>query len=592
MIVKNNFWKFAGATLFVFTFFWFYFPGEYVLIANQDHKLFFTTLDHFLSFADHPGGILEYLGNFFTQFYRFRVAGALILAAIVTAGFYATAGLIRKNSGEWGKLILPLMASVLLIGMHNHYPHQIHYSLGLVSVIALVRTVPEDPLKRRIYSAIAIPVIYYISGGYVWFYGALVIARFFALDRKKSVEIILLNLVYPAVLIGLGAGFVYIDPLKILVFSPLPSGQSYPVPQLPLIFMVYVVMTVIFVRVSNGQKFPGSLWKRVRSFWRIAFIIIPVIAGIFLIMIVTFNKRNKEFFTLEKLAVQEDWDELLNYADQHPSTNLFGTFYTNLALAKKGMLCTSLFNYPQVFGTDGLCFRWDSKAEILKRGSDFFWAVHFVNEAQHWSFESMVVEGFTRRNLKRLIQTELTRGNYIVARKYIRLLQKTLFDRGIASYYLQFIDQPVTIQRDNELGPVAAATINHDFFAEGADLEKNLRKLVWNDPLNRMAFEYLMALLMLEKKVNDIISLVPDYISLNNGVLPRLLQECLLVDRLLNPEIRAPDISLDQNTIAEFNSYLQILRHSADQNDAARRLFPVYGNTFWFYMNFANTAKK
>ena len=61
----------------------------------------------------------------------------------------------------------------------------------------------------------------------------------------------------------------------------------------------------------------------------------------------SFNKKNREFFHIEKLALKQDWDELLVYTSKKPSTNLFGIYYTNLALANQGQLCSKLFQYPQ-----------------------------------------------------------------------------------------------------------------------------------------------------------------------------------------------------------------------------------------------------
>jgi len=49
-----------GILLFIISFLWFFFPGEYVLIANRDLSLFLTTPGYLGSFLDRPGGLLEY----------------------------------------------------------------------------------------------------------------------------------------------------------------------------------------------------------------------------------------------------------------------------------------------------------------------------------------------------------------------------------------------------------------------------------------------------------------------------------------------------------------------------------------------------
>lgn len=96
----------SGITLFAFSFLWFCFPGEYVLIANRDLSLFRTSPDYFLSFVDRPGGLLEYLGSFLGQFFRFRLTGALLLAVMVTSAFYLGNKLITGSPNNKG-LIIP-----------------------------------------------------------------------------------------------------------------------------------------------------------------------------------------------------------------------------------------------------------------------------------------------------------------------------------------------------------------------------------------------------------------------------------------------------------------------------------------------------
>ncbi len=202
----------------------------------------------------------------------------------------------------------------------------------------------------------------------------------------------------------------------------------------------------------------------------------------------------------------------------------------------------------------------------------------------------MVVEGFTARNLKRLIQTELVRGNYLVAEKYIGLLDRTLFDRAMADYYRSFLFRPERIREDPELGPAIRMQMDHDFFSEGADLEKNLRSLIANDPSNLQAYDYLMALLLLEKKVDEIVELLPGYLEQTGGKFPQLLEESLVVYNLLHRGEGIPDIPLSRNTLQRFNEYSSVLRRARNQQEAARTLYPLYGNTFWFHMNFSNIS--
>jgi len=576
--------RYFGAALILFSFFWFYKPAEYVLIANQDVRLFFISTEHFLSFLDRPGGMLEYLGHFLTQFFRFRFAGAFFLSGLIILAYVLSIRLLNRSAGKKELLIMALIVPFVLMGLHNFYPHQLFHSLGFILAMGLAGLVPEDRGKRRVFHVIVVPALYLVGGGFVWFYCVLILASGFAGRMKSNIEILIFTVVYPAGIIILATATLFVYPLKEMLTISLPHEQVYPIPMLPFLFAGSLILLILLSRISLEWTFLKTRWLFIPES-------ILVLTGAFLILNFTYNRKNVEFFEIEKLAILEDWDALLRYADQHPSSNLFGNYYTNLALAKKGMLCSALFNYPQPYGRRGLCFEWEAKEEILKRGSDFFWTIHFVNEAHHWSFESRIVNGFTRRNLKRLIQTELIRGNYKVAQKYIGLLNKTLFDKKLARHFMKYVDNPEAIENDRELGSMLNTDFKGDFFTDGIDLEKNLRLLISSDPENRQAYDYLMALFLLEKRVDEIALLLRKYNELTEGDLPQLLEECLLIYNLLHREDMIQDIAVSQNTMQRFETYFSVLRRSQDQNEAARALFPDYGNSFWFHMNFGKMPK-
>ena len=565
----------------VLSFLWFYYPAEYVLIANQDLSLFIKSSEYLFSFLDRPAGLIEYFGSFLNQFFRFRFAGALVLAGIITSGYFASCRLVVRISGKQGKYLPGVFTSALLMGMHNYYPHQISHSLGFILSIGLAAFLPFVKSKRNVFLAIAVPLFYFIGGGYIWFFCGLVLASNISSIDKSDFYTILLTTLYPAIIILVGAKMVYLDTLIELVLRPLPFGQEYGVSPWPYLFTGWMILLMFLVRVPIHIRIAGTNWGRVSE-------TALVLIGLVLVLQFSFNRKNAEFFQIEKLAVREDWDGVLNYTGQHPSTNLFGSFYTNLALVKKGVICTELFQHPHPFGVRGLCFDWEAKSEVLRRGSDFFWAIHLVNEAQHWAFESMIVDGFTQRNLKRLIQTELVRENFGVAEKYIHYLGSALFHKKMSNHYKQFLNNRKAIENDPELGPRLNIQWGHDFFSEGADLEKNLRLMLTNDPSNRQAYDYLMALLLLEKEVDKIAASLPGYLESGDGVIPNLLDESLLVYKISHREESLIGITVSQATIQGFEEYTRILRQFRDQKVAAQMLYPTFGDSFWFYLNFSS----
>ena len=113
MMDLKNLNKLLGTGLFILSFFWFFFPAEYVLIANRDIRIFITTPDYLWSFLDRPGGLLEYAGSFLNQFLRFRVVGALLLAGVITMGYFVVGQVITRISGKRKLLIVGLVTPAL-----------------------------------------------------------------------------------------------------------------------------------------------------------------------------------------------------------------------------------------------------------------------------------------------------------------------------------------------------------------------------------------------------------------------------------------------------------------------------------------------
>jgi hypothetical protein len=472
-----------------------------------------------------------------------------------------------------------VVSAALFAAMHNYYPHRVLHSLGMILAMILADLVPRNTRGMRIFLIISVPFFYLICGGFVWVFLLVWIARDTAREWTIKPEWLLWGILYPIVVILASSRLVFIQPIRDLLLNPLPLGLAYGHIIWPLLFTGWIIMIPFLARITVRFELTGYRW------------IIPAslsIAVSVLVITLSYNRKNSEFFTIEKFAVEEDWESMLRFVEDHPSGNLFGTYYTNLALLEEGRLCVDLFKYPQPFGRRGLCFEWEPKGEVLRRGSDFFWAIGFVNEAQHWAFESMIVEGLTRRNLKRLIQTELVSGNLQVAAKYIGLMGRALFDRSLERHYRTFLEDPESIRSDPELGPRAGIKIYDDFFAEGFDLEMNLKSMLVNEARAKPVLDYLMAMYLLERRVDDIAELLPDYLKASPGQLPVLLEEALVIYKITHREDNMTNIRVTEPTLQRFEEYTGILRQYKNKNEAATILYPRFGNTFWFYFNFSD----
>jgi hypothetical protein len=165
-------------------------------------------------------------------------------------------------------------------------------------------------------------------------------------------------------------------------------------------------------------------------------------------------------------------------------------------------------------------------------------------------------------------------------------MKRTLFDRPLARHYSHFLEHPEFIVEDPVLGPRSVIRIREDFFAEGIDLEQNLQSMIRNDIRTQPVMDYMMALYLLERRVDDMAAFLPVYLE-EAPQLPRLLDEALLVYKITRREENQTNIAVSEPTMRRFEEYAGILRQYRDQNEAARILHPRFGNSFWFYLNFS-----
>nr|WP_250714289.1 DUF6057 family protein [Bacteroides fragilis] len=72
-------------------------------------------------------------------------------------------------------------------------------------------------------------------------------------------------------------------------------------------------------------------------------------------------------------------------------TNQLISYFHNLALYHTGKLPYHLFDYPQKLGVKSLYFPWNSDSRESEYGHFIYEDLGYINEAQRWEFESMVV---------------------------------------------------------------------------------------------------------------------------------------------------------------------------------------------------------
>jgi hypothetical protein len=312
-----------------------------------------------------------------------------------------------------------------------------------------------------------------------------------------------------------------------------------------------------------------------------------VLSVLVLIAVYGFDRKNMNYFNIEKLFYEGKYEDIIEFNLKNPSTNSLTLFYNNIALCEKGLLNDRLFNFLQSPDGRTLFLKWEMVSEILKRGGYFYYSIGMINEAHRWAFENMVMDGLTPEGLKLLIRTELINGNYQMASKYISQLGKTFFYKKEARAFEKFLFNDTAVESDPELGSKRKNKIRSDFFAITDNPIINVERILATDTLCRKAFEYRIAFSLIKKDFKLITAMLPEFEKLGYKAFPVHVEEAVLAISLTDdgklPQMGNLRISKASET--RWTQFLTLFQEYGSNPRAAEpALRRQFGNTFWYWV--------
>jgi hypothetical protein len=577
---NNRFLHFLPFLIF-FTgsFLFFGFFADYVEFYQEKLSLFIFSHDYLIDNLSQPGSLLIYLGRFLTTFYYFPVAGAAIISLIICLIIYMISVIIRFLT-EKESILLPLFFGTAFFILQTNYHYLLFNNLGVL--LQLVFFYLAIKYLKRFIPVIIFPFWYFFTGGFAWIFG-LMYVLYLALKsiRKEWPKIVSLFALCLLVIYLLKEFFLFQTFKNLLIFPLSDEGTGSQIK-----FFIPVMALIILIPLTVKIKIRFPFWVKQKESLKIIIISLISLLLVSAPALLRFDKVNKEYFHAEKLFLQGRFNELTGYITKHPTTNRLTIFLNNIALCETGKLDDQLFHFPQSPDGQSLFLKWEMYGEILRRGGYFYYTTGMINEAQRWAFENMVMKGITPEDLRMLIKTEIINGNYMVASKYIPILKKTLFYRNEAKAYERLLFDDKAVGSDPELGPRRKEKIEHDFFSITDNPYVNLEMVLSLDSLNRKAYEYKMAYLMLTEDYNGIASGLAKLERLGFKKIPVHLEEAAMVYKL-SKSGSLPDmgsLKIDPRTEARFNQFLQTFQSYGNNLKTAQPfLKQKFGNTFWYY---------
>ena len=470
------------------------------LCFQEQYQMFLFDTGYFLERIVLPGGLADYISEFLVQFYYMPVLGGAIIGLLLIGIQTAVWGLMKQYGAKHafpGYLLsfLPSIALWCAMGDQNVLLSFVVALFGAL-VMGWIHNRFHNRLVKVVFELVSTALVYWFLGPVVFLYAALMIGD--TLKNAQQKDSILSGIGYSVCILVLTVAWILLSTQTLQypmyrIFSGL-NYYRYPgaVSPLPFVVMVWAVVIPFLGMIPCHRK---SLQKLQQSKVVIVLSYVLVIVASWFGIKASFDEMTYDLIDYDFLVRTEQWDKIIEKAEKKPATTPLSVSCVNLALSQKGMLADRLFEFYQN-GGEGLfpTFTRDMTSPVST--AEIFFRLGMVNDAERYMFEAQeAIPNYRKsaRLTRRIIECEIINGNYKVAAKLLRRLQKTLFYSNWANQTMALLGNEKAINRHPIYGKLRKyREKKQDFLFSDREMDQMLGLLFLNDNHNRMAYEYLM----------------------------------------------------------------------------------------------------
>lgn len=560
------------------------------LCFQEQYQMFLFDTGYFLERIVLPGGLADYISEFLVQFYYMPVLGGAIIALLLMGIQAAVWGLMKQYGARHdfpGYLLsfLPSIALWCAMGDQNVLLSFVVALFGAL-VIGWIHNRFHNRLVKVVFELVSTALVYWFLGPVVFLYAALMIGD--TLKNAKQKGNVFSGIGYSAVILILTIAWILLTTQSLQyplyrIFAGL-NYYRYPgaISPLPFVVMVWAVVIPFLGMIPCHRK---SLQKLQQSKVTIVLSYVLVIVASWFGIKASFDEMTYELIDYDFLVRTEQWDKIIEKAEKKPATTPLSVSCVNLALSQKGMLADRLFEFYQN-GGEGLfpTFTRDMISPVST--AEIFFRLGMVNDAERYMFEAQeAIPNYRKsaRLTRRIIECEIINGNYKVAAKLLRRLQKTLFYSNWANQTMALLGNEKAINRHPVYGKLRKyREKKQDFLFSDREMDQMLGLLFLNDKSNKMAYEYLMCYVLLQRDFNKFMQYYPLGRFVGYDHIPRSFQEILIEQWMkTHNDPRTIPYSVDTQNVNNTLNFIQIyLRNPKDPQLSQQ----PYVSNAWYYM--------
>ena len=543
--------------LVVFLFWRILYP--FALTYQEQLQLFLFDGDYFCSRMAEPGGFARYVAEFLMQFYNSVTIGALIIAVLYMLVQRLTWRLMGSDSYYVWSFIPVIMLWYAMGDESVMLTYVVALLMALSAALAwrLVQLVRLGKLVRLALVLVTIPLLYWLIGPMVLLVAVLMMPWAVAVPA----------LVYALALILLSAHYLPFPMLRVVL-----GISYYRIPE-TMPYMLMAIPVVIWIMALFIKKLPQPKpWVACVQVLVVAvLVLVPKAFG--------FDARKYDLIEYDYLVRIGDWKGVIAKAEKRMPDLPMSVSATNLALGMTNQLGDRAFNFYQR-GSEGLLPKFERNFATSQLTGEIYFNLGLVNTAQRFAFESMeAIPNYNKsaRVVKRLAETNLINGQYEVARKYLQMLEKTIFYRPWAQRTMAMLGDEKAIDAHPLYGKLRQYRLQEDFLFSDRELDKICGLLFMHNQQNQMAAQYLLMMPLLDRDIPRFMSYVK-VVQNRIGYNPQHCQEGIAF-AFMQQRQQPPKGAVSPFVLQQMNDFAQT--YSNDKSAAGLNRFR---NTAWYYL--------
>ena len=599
------------------------FEGD-MLWKIQQYNLFLYSSLFFKQMMVVPGGMLSYLGAFFTQYFFHPWVGVVLLCCWWLLLLWLTKRTFCIPD-KW--CVVPLIPVAILLIANMDLGYWVYLmrlrgyffipTIGTTIGVALLwvfRSLPRKLWVRAAFVVLTVVAGYPLMGVYA-LVAALLMAVWSWRLQKNHMQNALLTGITLLALVAIPLicyRYVYHETsLDSVWMAGIPGffvSETYPVFKVP--YYLLAVCYLVFVVLSRGvypeqkeqpvpqpastnkkdkKKNSGKKDSAPKRDWRPALqwagqglLLCALAAAVW-----HFWYKDENFhheLRMQRCIEQTDWEGTLAEGEKvnsEPTRAI--VMMNNLALSRLGRQCDEMYNFrkgSKKSNTPLPVYMYNTTGRLI------YYHYGMLNECHRMCLEQGVEHGWSVELLQYMARCSMLGGETKAAQKYLRLLRQTQYYGEWADHMEQLLANRKLMAEDRETGPVTHML--HYQNNKGADngyVEQYLmQQLSVNDSDDPYFQEQAVLGAMWMRSPDDFWPRFMHYMELRPQKIPRIIQEAAWLFGNMQEREIIFSLPIDKSVKDTYDAFLQTWGKYEGQDARVLRgaLYSRFGNTYFF----------